>query len=420
MAELDLAALLPEDSGASWLVGGTIRDRLLDRRIFDYDIVIEGDPAAAARTIARRLKASPFSLSDRFGSWRVVAPDKGWQIDITGLRGPDLDSDLGERDFTINAIAEPLAGGPLIDPFDGVKDLRKRRIRMVSSRALHEDGLRVLRAVRLAHELGFTIESDTAQECRLAGPLLADVAGERIFSELKRLMASRDPGVAVRRLAEIDIWTTVFPELAGVDIGDICASLDAVVGVEERLIKSLDSSISDRVSTLLREPLADEVDRSTAMRFAALFVSANARAALRRLHSSTRVLRYVVTLTAARPRAEQLLMHQPTKQAIWRHFIESEPYSCDALLFAYALTPPNIDDSTAAQLFDELQTLDRAGRPSPLIRGDDLAQALSIPGGPALGRLLDQLAEEQFVGTVTSRDDAIGRAHELLEANSTG
>jgi tRNA nucleotidyltransferase/poly(A) polymerase len=90
----------------AWLVGGAVRDRLLGRQTADVDVVVDGDPARAARAIARTApRAACFALSEDFGSWRVVARENAWQVDVEPLRGPTIETDLSLRDFTVNAIA---------------------------------------------------------------------------------------------------------------------------------------------------------------------------------------------------------------------------------------------------------------------------------------------------------------------------
>ena len=92
----------------AWLVGGLVRDRLLGRPTIDFDVAVAGDTAAIARALARRVGAPAFPLSEAFGAWRVIARDHSWQVDLAPLGGATIEDDLGQRDFTINAIAEPL------------------------------------------------------------------------------------------------------------------------------------------------------------------------------------------------------------------------------------------------------------------------------------------------------------------------
>ena len=107
----------------AWVVGGAVRDELLGRPPADVDIIVEGDVGAAARAVARAARGPAFELSDEFGSWRVMAPGRGWQIDLSPARGGSLESDLALRDFTVNAIAQPLEGGARVDPHGGQADL---------------------------------------------------------------------------------------------------------------------------------------------------------------------------------------------------------------------------------------------------------------------------------------------------------
>src|SRR6185503_11979871 len=116
--------------------------------------------------------------------WRVVGPESRWHVDLMPLDG-DIEQDLARRDFTINAIAEPLEGGPRLDPHGGEADLRAGRLRMVSARAFADDPLRVLRAARLACELGFEVDPATVSAGAAHAPGLERVAPERVFAELR-------------------------------------------------------------------------------------------------------------------------------------------------------------------------------------------------------------------------------------------
>ena len=138
----------------AWLVGGALRDRLLGRPTPDLDVVVDGDVRRAARSLGRGAGGASFELSDQFGAWRVVARDRSWQVDITPLHGGSLEADLAARDLTVNAMAEPLGGGELVDPHGGASDLEHKCLRMVSADAFAADPLRTLRVARLATELG--------------------------------------------------------------------------------------------------------------------------------------------------------------------------------------------------------------------------------------------------------------------------
>jgi len=168
----------------AWIVGGAVRDELLGREVVDLDVAC-GDPQGAAREYAKRSGGAPFPLSERHGAWRV-ALEAGRTVDFTPLPG-SIEDDLATRDFTINAIALPLAGGESVDPYAGRADVEARAIRAVSPSVFADDPLRLLRAVRLEDELGFRMDPETERLVREHSELTTRPAGERVLAELVRL-----------------------------------------------------------------------------------------------------------------------------------------------------------------------------------------------------------------------------------------
>src|SRR4051794_13762810 len=160
----------------AWLVGGALRDRLLGRPVLDIDIVVDGDVRAAAAAVAEAAGGPRFPLSDAYGAWRVLGPDRGWHVDLSPLQGGSLAADPALRAFPVSALAEPLPGGDLIDLHGGRADLEVRRLRMVAPEAFDADPLRVIRGPRLAVELGFAIDEDTMAAARERAPRSAEVA----------------------------------------------------------------------------------------------------------------------------------------------------------------------------------------------------------------------------------------------------
>jgi poly(A) polymerase len=152
----------------AYLVGGYVRDFLLGRATADIDIAVQGDARGIARDVAEALSGTFVLLDDENRVGRVVvserrAPSGGsWNVDLSSLRG-DIENDLAQRDFTVNAMAiemkEPEdTGFHLIDPLGGQRDLKAKLIRAVGELAFEDDPARLLRAIRLAAELGMTIE----------------------------------------------------------------------------------------------------------------------------------------------------------------------------------------------------------------------------------------------------------------------
>jgi poly(A) polymerase len=437
----------------AWLVGGAVRDHLLGRETDDVDIALDGDPREAARTIARATGGAAFELSGAFGAWRVVGPGHSWHVDLVTLRDGDIGADLAARDFTINAMAEPLGGGEVLDPHGGRADLEARLVRMVSEQALEEDPLRTLRAIRLVTELDLELDPATGKATRRYAAAIDRVATERVYGELKRVVTADRARVGLRLMDEYGLTEAVLPELAALrgveqnefhhaDVhGHTLEVLDAVAALEQ-------GRLGENVATLLAEPLADELTRGGAMRFAALLHDAAkpatrgeredgrvtfighdkvgadlARSVLRRLRASQRTVDYVAALTLHHLRLGFLVHEQPLdRRTIWRYLRATAPFSDDVTIFTVAdrlaTRGRGADEAIAAHvmLAREMLAADRA--PSqPLIRGDDLARELEIVPGPRLGELLAQLEEDRYAGAIATREEAIARGRELLDLN---
>jgi poly(A) polymerase len=443
----------------AWIVGGAVRDRLLGRETTDLDLALAGSAEAAARAIARAGGGTAFELSGAFGAWRVVGRGHGWHVDVVRMRDDELPADLAARDFTINAMAEPLAGGAVCDPHGGRGDLEARRLRMVSAGALADDPLRTLRAARLANELELTVEPETAAEVRRRAPELERVAAERVFQELKRIVAGERPVAGVELMEKLGLVGIVLPELdalRGVEqnvfhhrdvLGHTLEVLDAVARLEADA--SALGEHAGAVRALLAEPLADELTRGGGMRFAALlhdaakpatrgrrpdgrvtFVGHDAEGAqlardvLRRLRASQRLGDYVAALTLHHLRLGFLVHERPlSRRAVYRYLTATEPYAAEVTVFTVAdrlaTRGKNAEPAIAAHL--ELAravlgpALERrtAPRPEPILRGDELAAELGVHG-PQIGRLLAELEEAQYAGEIRTREDALSLARSLL------
>jgi poly(A) polymerase len=443
----------------AWIVGGAVRDRLLGRETTDLDIALAGDPEAAARAVARIAGGTPFALSDAFGAWRVVGRGHAWHVDLVRLRDDDLGADLAARDFTVNAMAEPLAGGELLDPHGGRADLEARRLRMVSAGALADDPLRTLRAARIATELELEIEPETAASVRERAPELERVAAERVFQELKRIVAGDRPVAGLELMDALGLTPVVLPELGalrGVEQNvfhhrDVHGHTLEVLGSVAHLETGPPElgEHADAVRELLAEPLADELTRGGGMRFAALlhdaakpltrgmrpdgrvtFVGHDAEGArlardvLRRLRASARLADYVAALTRHHLRLGFLVHERPlSRRVVWRYLSATDPYAADVTVFTVAdrlaTRGKNAEPAIAAHLEVARDMLGPAlarrheQPPEPLVRGDDLARELGVRG-PQIGRLVAELEEAQYAGEIRTREDAISLARSLL------
>ncbi len=205
----------------AYLVGGTVRDWLLGHTSQDVDLAVDGDALALARALADELGAAYVPLDEAHATARAVlrAPRGPIRyIDVAGLRGNRLRADLTTRDFTINALAVDLqdaAAGrlQLLDPLEGRKDLDARCLRATSEAAFLDDPLRMLRGIRLAAELGFTIEPTTQQWIAQHAGRIREPSAERVRDELARLFACVGTAGYLRLMDELGLLAPLLPEL---------------------------------------------------------------------------------------------------------------------------------------------------------------------------------------------------------------
>lgn len=301
----------------AWIVGGAIRDELLDRPVLDLDVACR-DPRDAAHRYARRVGGAAFPLSERHGAWRVVVDGSERTVDFTPLPN-GIEADLGTRDFTLNAIAVPVEGGERCDPHGGQADLEKGIVRAVSPTIFEADPLRLLRAVRLEDELGLRIDPETEALLRRSTALVSRAAGERILAELHRLSPS-----GYRRLEDVGLLT----ELGGT--------------ADERLDALDDPDF--RVVAALREGLAS-------------------------LPISNDLRRYANVLLRARAPDD------PSPRSIHRFRRQTEPWALDALAFVGASQLAGVVE--AARRADPAEPLVR-GDELGLQPGPEIGRILAI------------------------------------------
>ena len=451
----------------AWIVGGALRDELLGRPVTDVDIAVRGHARGPAKALAAEVGGPTFPLSEAFGAWRVIDREAGRVYDVSTLQGPSLEADLALRDFTVNAMARPVAelsvaalresavGAELIDPLGGHADLAARTLRVIGPQAYESDPLRALRLARFVAELGFEPDAETERLTRAAAPRVVEAAGERVFAELRRLVLAPNVVSGLEVADRLGLLHAVLPELA--QLHDVEQShyhhLDVyghTVEVLERLLE-LEAQAAGRLRAVLDEPLADELTRGETLRFGALLHDIGkpathavresgrvtfmghdrlgermVRDVCRRLRTSERFSRFVEALTRHHLVLGFLVHERPLdRRAVYRYLRRTEPVEVEVTLLScadrLATRGRKADEAIAAhmELAEELMeaALDwrEQGRPVPLVRGNELARELDIEPGPELGRLLAELEEAAYAGELATREEALGFARRLRE-----
>ena len=232
-----IGALADRTGRRVYVVGGYVRDSILGREDQDIDIVVMGDGIAFAREFAEDIGAPTVVPFERFGT--AAVPLSGGKVEFVGARrerytadsrNPNvtagtMDDDLRRRDFTVNAIAASLNGdsyGMLLDPFGGRADIAARLLRtpLDPEQTFEDDPLRILRAIRFAAQLGFTVSPETLAAVKKMRERLSVVSQERVTDEFLKILRSPLPSVGLRLLFDTGVLHIVFPEIAqmaGVD-----------------------------------------------------------------------------------------------------------------------------------------------------------------------------------------------------------
>jgi poly(A) polymerase len=440
-----------------WIAGGAVRDAALGRDVADLDLAVAGDPGQVAKALGRELGEHAFELSAEFRTWRVVAPGRGWQVDVTALRGDSIEEDLAARDFTVGAVAVPLAGGAILDPTGGLADLERGILRAVGPGSFEEDPLRLLRAARLASGLSLQIDPDTVALAQASAARAAEPAGERQLAELRQLLGGPEPLRGLELLDELHLTAVVLPELEGtkgveqgpnhhLDVhGHTLEVLAHTLDIEADLTRYVGEERAAEAAAFLAEPFADEMDRATALRFGALlhdiakpqtrqekdgFVGFKGHdiegaevigGIMGRLRASRKLTRYLQALTLHHLVLGFMIREAPLPpRRVHDYLRRTEPVTVDVTLLTVAdrLSARGAGPIAAPEMVQAHLDLaremvaagldwHREGPPKPLLRGDEIAAELGIEG-PEIGQKLAELEAAQYAGEVTDRDGALG------------
>ena len=450
----------------AWIVGGAIRDAALGGEVKDVDIAVGSDERGAARAIAKAARGVAFELSEEFGTWRALSADRAWHVDVTRLRGSDIEADLALRDFTVNAIALQLAHpeAPPVDPHGGLGDLERRLLRAVSERSFADDPLRILRAARLGAALDLELEADTVELARAEASRAGEPAGARQLAEMRLMISSAEPIRGLELLDELHATASILPELEALrgvvqnpnhhlDVhGHTIEVLHNLLEIE-RDLERYAGEVAGDVAELLAEPLADGFDRGGALRLGAVlhdigkpatrqeheggfvsFIGHDRTGAqlvadvCERWSASRSLSRYLEALTLHHLHLGFMAPERPLPRGrLYEYLRLTQPVAVDVTLLTVAdrLSARGTGPTAAPEMIEAHLELAREvlphalewhrdGPPRPPIAGDELAAALGIEAGPTLGRLLEEVRKGVFTGDVKSADDAVDVARAAL------
>ncbi len=386
---------------AAHLVGGVVRDRLLEIAGSDFDAVVAAQGPIIARRLARALPARLVELGGiRFAAYRLVGA--GFVLDLWDREGQSLQKDLARRDFTVNAIALNVVSGRLVDPFAGRDDLARRRLRATTPGVFADDPLRALRLVRLALQLpGFSAEAATVDLARASASGLAGVAAERVRDELAKVLRSRQFAAGLALLGELDLYPGLLRGRPG-QPGDGRPAGRLAARLEPALdhLRDLGELPHGRL-----EPAGPRL----AILFSGLGRQAGEAAAAL---ESCRRTGYLTGREAARCRRLLGCRETPGGEAAARWFLHrwGEQWPAAAATLAALAEPAPAAAAWRRLVADLVGLAERQAAaifaPPPLLGGDEIRQLLGLPPGPRLGREVARLRRAQVEGRVSDRAGA--------------
>ena len=399
----------------AYMVGGAVRDALLERRreYLDLDFVLLTDAVKTARKIASRYKAG-FVLLDASRQIARVVFDQA-TADFAQAEGANLDTDLRRRDYTMNAIAYNPHTSELIDPLNGYADLQQGIIRMVSPKNLQDDPLRLLRAYRQAAQMGFIIEPETLTVIRQLAPLLGQVSAERVQAELAYLLNTPDGTPWMIAAIEDGLLQTWFksafsPPFEGELGGSAgCKKLTAIEPSAVVLAKTW-----AELGNLLSKPVGDTLKTSWLgiAKLATLLspIPEQAEAELLNLKYSRAEIRALTTAIKYLPQLQSSQMSLPEQYFFFRGV--GQVFPALAVLAVASGTPV----AELAPLINLYLTPDnQVAHPTPLVTGTQLMQTFNLKAGPQVGKVLTALGLARAEGKISTPAEAIKLASQLLE-----
>jgi poly(A) polymerase len=442
-----------------WLVGGALREMVSGRAAGDLDLAVSGGALDLGRRVADRLDAAFVVLDATRGAGRILGRSGDVAVDLVDLRAPTLDGDLRARDFTVNAMAAPLADllrdgrVAIVDPTGGLGDLERRLVRVCAPTAIVGDPVRALRGVRLAMRPGWRLTPETERAIAEGAARLAGVSPERQRDELVGILSEPAAGAGLRTLDRLGVLPVLLPEsgamrataqplphhfdvwehslraVDGVDV--LLADLDALAPWGRALREHLDGELGGgltrrevlKLAALLHDvskPETRTVDGGR-VRFVGhdAVGAGRARVIAERLRLPRRATQVLERLVAAHLRPMHLAQAGViTRRARFRFFRDLGDEARDVLMLsladAAALTGASplavwagAGGEVARALMAGLEADIVAAAAPPLLRGGDVMAAFGLGPGPEVGRLLARAREAQALGLVTTREEAI-------------
>ncbi len=444
----------------AYLVGGAVRDLLLGLEAHDLDFALAQGTYAVARKVADHYGGDFYILDPEREAARVILMDpekQRWVVDFTRFRGKTIQDDLQARDFTITAMGLPVQRpDQLLDPCGGQKDLEEGVIRSCAKDALANDPLRALRAVRMAAQLRFEITPETVKQIRAVIPDFSLISPERMRDELFRIFEGPHQAAALRSMQGLGMVPEILPEIREIHPYQInmFRKLEKITGVldleyDQEMAANWDYRLlADRLGRFRKpfnahqsEHLVPGRSRLQLMFLTGLYVeradasqaprsgSAEQRSIADSLQLSNQEIDHLSHILGSVSDFRAMVkMGEIPLREIYRYFRRHGEAGISGVFLALAgfladSGRPEGQEPWARQLDSARVLLEswwefREERISPprLLDGNDLQALFSLPPGPQIGDLLENIREAQVMGMISNREDARMYAEQMINA----
>jgi len=372
-----------------YLVGGVVRDLLLERSNLDLDLVVEGDAINLAHELSR-IKQGEVITHLRFGTAKLQWDD--WSVDLATARAETyakpgalptvkpgaIGSDLSRRDFTINAMAVELNSGhfgELLDPYEGTDDIERKLIRVLHEKSFVDDATRIWRALRYEQRLDFQLEPSTLKMLKRDTAMLDTISGDRIRHELELVLKEDFPEKALRRADELGVLNKLHLSLKG------NGWLAKTFTQARKLSLPASPPVALYLALLAYRLTGEEIEK--------LIVY------IRLPRTTAQILR---DTSAIKAKIESLSVHGLAPSRIYSLL---HGYRSQALVASSLAT-----DSPVAAEHLELY-LNVLHHVKTVLNGEDLKR-MGVPEGPKIKELMNLLLEAKLDGRVSSKKDEEG------------
>ena len=448
--------ILEEYHSEGYLVGGSIRDILLNKTPSDIDILVTKNGRKIVTALAEKLKAPSFPLKEKFKIYRIVHAD--FTLDFSQLTESSVEENLGQRDFTLNSIAYPLVHlspvllvNRLIDPFQGMHAIKDKVIQHTSDTIFADDPVRLLRAFRLQLQLRCSIHPATLTLLSHNAHLITHSAAERIMAEFIKIISCKNSCNTIRQIDSTNLLEAILPEIneskGCIQLGyhdfDVWEHSLLSYSKLEILFNSLKEMFPQQLTQLqkyLNTPLSGTINKKTALKFACLlhdigkpqtrtlhkdgkrysFINHQkngaemARIICKRIkldNKSTAFISFVIEhhLICGHYYTHSLITPRYLNRLFLRY--EQDTIALGFIFLADLLSQKSFTDPCPSLAFlahllhHYYHEFKPAKRMKPLLDGNDIMKKYHLAPGPRIGKILSVIQEAQINGLVKTKRD---------------